>query len=123
MPLPEQALEILLIAILGIPLIAVFRKGPSTPPSKAQYKIVQAASQEHYLTSLKRLVKNWPFVLLIVTYGELVPTRYYCHSLVAEYCNSLMAPRKYVLIFALLFIYVLLLLPTIIIYYHSWYFE
>ena len=50
---------------------AVFRKEPSQPPSMAQYKILEAAASENYFSSLKRLVKNWPFDLLILTYGEL----------------------------------------------------
>ena len=36
----------------------------------AQYKILEAAASENYFSSLKRLVKNWPFDLLILTYGE-----------------------------------------------------
>lgn len=50
-------------------IFVVFRKEPSQPPSMAQYKIIQAAAEENYMSSLKRLVKNWPFDLLIVTYG------------------------------------------------------
>lgn len=47
-----------------------FQKQPPQPPSRAQMLAVQAASEsENYLHSLFRLIKNWGYTLLMITYG------------------------------------------------------
>ncbi|XP_067945950.1 heme transporter FLVCR2-like isoform X2 [Watersipora subatra] len=55
--------------LLFILVLFLFQKEPSMPPSLAQQKIVEAAAHENYLASLKRLVKNSPFNILVITYG------------------------------------------------------
>lgn len=49
--------------------IIIYKKEPPIPPSQAQVLQVQAAANENYISSLKRLVSNWGFLLLTVTYG------------------------------------------------------
>ncbi|XP_067947626.1 heme transporter FLVCR2-like [Watersipora subatra] len=55
--------------LLFILVVLVFRSYPSLPPSRAQYKIVTNSSQVNYLSSLRQLSKNFPFCLLVLTYG------------------------------------------------------
>jgi hypothetical protein len=52
-------------------IFSVFKKSPPVPPSLAQVAAVQAAANEDYGSSLKRLMKNRGFLLLALTYGKL----------------------------------------------------
>lgn len=74
---------------LFILTLIVYRKHPPLPPSKAQVAIVEAATHEHYGHSLLRLVKNFPFMLLMVTYGVNTGSYYaistYLNPLVLKY--------------------------------------
>ncbi|XP_064627340.1 heme transporter FLVCR2-like isoform X2 [Lineus longissimus] len=54
---------------LFILVLCVFKKSPPVPPSLAQVAAVQAAANEDYGASLKRLLKNRGFLLLTLTYG------------------------------------------------------
>ena len=51
-------------------VLVVYKKEPPVPPSEAQVLIVEAASHENYVSSLKRLVLNPNFILLMITYGK-----------------------------------------------------
>ena len=50
-------------------VLAIYREKPPVPPSQAQVLILQAAEKENYFSSLRRLVTNWGFILLTITYG------------------------------------------------------
>ncbi|XP_041132658.1 feline leukemia virus subgroup C receptor-related protein 2-like isoform X2 [Polyodon spathula] len=56
--------------LLFILVIFVFQEQPSFPPSKAKAAIQAISSEQYsYLQSILKLVRNPPFILLIVTYG------------------------------------------------------
>lgn len=49
---------------------SVFRPAPPTPPSRAQEKALQN-NEQHYGRTLKRLLTNKWFILLLLSYGNL----------------------------------------------------
>ncbi|XP_067338160.1 heme transporter FLVCR2 isoform X2 [Channa argus] len=55
---------------LFILVIFFFQERPKLPPTQAQ-ATARSIPPEHYsyLASIRRLLRNWPFVLLIITYG------------------------------------------------------
>ncbi|XP_041121781.1 feline leukemia virus subgroup C receptor-related protein 2-like isoform X1 [Polyodon spathula] len=56
--------------LLFILVIFVFQEQPRLPPSKAKAAIQAISSEQYsYLQSILKLVRNPPFILLIVTYG------------------------------------------------------
>ncbi|KAL6477550.1 hypothetical protein MHYP_G00133850 [Metynnis hypsauchen] len=56
--------------LIFILVIIVFQEKPDVPPSQAQAVMRNMSPQEYsYLASIRRLVCNKPFVLLIITYG------------------------------------------------------
>ncbi|CAH1800183.1 unnamed protein product [Owenia fusiformis] len=58
-----------LTTLLFIIVCIVFKKCPDVPPSQAQAKIVEDAAHENYIDSLKRLISNPGFILLMLSYG------------------------------------------------------
>lgn len=51
--------------------LLVFQDKPALPPSQAQVAMQNMPSQDYsYLASIRRLLCNKPFVLLIITYGR-----------------------------------------------------
>ncbi|MCI4382484.1 hypothetical protein PGIGA_G00015400 [Pangasianodon gigas] len=51
-------------------VVIVFQDKPAVPPSQAQVAMQSIPSQDYsYLASIRRLLCNKPFVLLIITYG------------------------------------------------------
>ncbi|MGH0158710.1 UNVERIFIED_CONTAM: hypothetical protein FKN15_077603 [Acipenser sinensis] len=56
--------------LLFILVIFVFQEQPRLPPSKAKAAIQAISSEQYsYLQSILKLIRNPPFILLIVTYG------------------------------------------------------
>lgn len=56
-------------------LISVFQERPELPPTQAQATARSIPPEDYsYITSIRRLLHNWPFILLIVTYGQAVAT-------------------------------------------------
>ncbi|XP_058843857.1 heme transporter FLVCR2-like isoform X2 [Acipenser ruthenus] len=56
--------------LLFILVIFVFQEQPRLPPSKAKAAIQAISSEQYsYLQSILKLIRNRPFILLIVTYG------------------------------------------------------
>lgn len=57
----------------GVFFVQVFKRSPPTPPSYAQAVAIDTSviADHNYLASLKRLVHNRSFILLLMTYGEL----------------------------------------------------
>ncbi|KAI4892281.1 hypothetical protein NFI96_012007 [Prochilodus magdalenae] len=56
--------------LIFILVIIVFQEKPDIPPSQAQAAMRNMSPQEYsYLASIRRLIHNKPFVLLIITYG------------------------------------------------------
>lgn len=47
----------------------VFQDAPRYPPSPAQAAILQEAATTTYLNWIKALVKNWNFIILVISYG------------------------------------------------------
>lgn len=58
-----------LTTALFLLVLILFKERPPVPPSQAQLAAVVSASQQDYLLSLKRLLFNKGFLLLIITYG------------------------------------------------------
>jgi len=58
---------------LLVAIVAAFKDQPITPPSRAQEVLrqnrVDASNEENYLSSIKRLVLNPGYLLLLITYG------------------------------------------------------
>ena len=51
-------------------LSAVFQERPELPPTQAQARARSLPPEQYsYLASILRLVRNRPFMLLVVTYG------------------------------------------------------
>ncbi|GAA6109212.1 feline leukemia virus subgroup C receptor-related protein 2 [Tachysurus ichikawai] len=56
--------------VIFILVVIVFQDKPPIPPSQAQVAMQNMPSQDYsYLASIRRLLCNKPFVLLIITYG------------------------------------------------------
>ncbi|XP_017331980.1 feline leukemia virus subgroup C receptor-related protein 2 [Ictalurus punctatus] len=56
--------------LIFILVVIVFQDKPALPPSQAQVAMQNMPSQDYsYLASIRRLLCNKPFVLLIITYG------------------------------------------------------
>ncbi|XP_027027858.2 feline leukemia virus subgroup C receptor-related protein 2 [Tachysurus fulvidraco] len=56
--------------VIFILVVIVFQDKPPIPPSQAQVAVQNMPSQDYsYLASIRRLLCNKPFVLLIITYG------------------------------------------------------
>ncbi|KAK3563779.1 hypothetical protein QTP86_034504 [Hemibagrus guttatus] len=56
--------------LIFILVVIVFQDKPPIPPSQAQVAMQNMPSQDYsYLASIRRLLCNKPFVLLIITYG------------------------------------------------------
>ncbi|XP_072545275.1 choline/ethanolamine transporter flvcr2a isoform X1 [Salminus brasiliensis] len=56
--------------LIFILVVIVFQEKPAIPPSQAQAAMRSMSPQEYsYLASIRRLIYNKPFVLLIITYG------------------------------------------------------
>lgn len=55
-------------------IVAVFKRGPPSPPSIAQAVAASVSSTEDhtYIASLRRLFHNRAFMLLLITYGKLL---------------------------------------------------
>ena len=64
------SLEKFLAAPMDSCFTSVYQKEPPVPPSEAQVLIVEAASHENYIASLRRLIFNSNFLLLTLTYGR-----------------------------------------------------
>ncbi|KAF4084253.1 hypothetical protein AMELA_G00126590 [Ameiurus melas] len=57
--------------LIFILVVIVFQDKPALPPSQAQVAMQNMPSQDYsYLASIRRLLCNKPFVLLIITYGR-----------------------------------------------------
>ncbi len=56
--------------LLGYILVSVFQRRPPTPPSRAQ-EIALQISEQNYGQTLKRLLTNRWFLLLLLSYGRL----------------------------------------------------
>ncbi|XP_071112995.1 choline/ethanolamine transporter flvcr2a-like isoform X2 [Haliotis cracherodii] len=61
-----------------------YRDHPPVPPSRAQLVAMQETEGQHYLSSLWRLVKTLPFVLLVISYGVNVG----CYYAIATLLNA-----------------------------------
>ena len=60
---------------------SVFRERPPTPPSRAAELQISAKEEESYLTSIKNLMKNKGYLLLLITYGMNVGVFYVISTL------------------------------------------
>ncbi|XP_055335392.1 feline leukemia virus subgroup C receptor-related protein 1-like [Paramacrobiotus metropolitanus] len=54
---------------LFLVVLFVFQHAPRYPPSPAQAAILQEAAESTYLNWIKILIRNWNFIILVVSYG------------------------------------------------------
>ncbi|KAJ8884252.1 hypothetical protein PR048_016109 [Dryococelus australis] len=65
-------------------MCAVFRAAPPLPPSQAQASVKRQEEKPSYFTSLKSLVTNKNFLLLVVSYGINMGTFYAISTLLNQ---------------------------------------
>lgn len=54
--------------------MSVFQERPKLPPTQAQATARSIPSEQYsYTASILRLLRNKPFILLIITYGQSTP--------------------------------------------------
>nr|XP_040572268.1 feline leukemia virus subgroup C receptor-related protein 2-like isoform X1 [Lepeophtheirus salmonis] len=59
----------IITTVLLIVIIFAFSDKPLNPPSPAQKAAVETLAEEDYLSSIKRLITNKNYILLLITYG------------------------------------------------------
>ncbi|CAB4068041.1 FLVCR [Lepeophtheirus salmonis] len=59
----------IITTVLLIIIIFAFSDKPLNPPSPAQKAAVETLAEEDYLSSIKRLITNKNYILLLITYG------------------------------------------------------
>ncbi|XP_042895003.1 choline/ethanolamine transporter flvcr2a isoform X2 [Parasteatoda tepidariorum] len=71
----SRGLSILFYSVAGITsvlflaIVFLFREKPPLPPSRAQEQILNGDSRENYWHSILNLIKNFHYMMLLVTYG------------------------------------------------------
>ncbi|XP_046583306.1 feline leukemia virus subgroup C receptor-related protein 2-like isoform X4 [Haliotis rubra] len=67
-----------------IAILIGYRDKPPVPPSRAQLVAIQTTEGQNYLSSLGRLIKTLPFVVLVISYGVNVG----CYYAIATLLNA-----------------------------------
>lgn len=61
----------LLLSLLCV-CVSVFQERPKLPPTQAQATARSIPPEQYsYTASIRRLLRNRPFILLVITYGNL----------------------------------------------------